>query len=160
MQNPRLNLNGWVFVQLPTFFLTFLIQIRNVLLGWSLPSSWLFWHSHILTNFFCVYHKFVWWCILNSIDSKCDFSKIVKFGVYIVTCVLMIRDLISHVSVHHSFKCVFNGKNKVPPHQIVCTIAWLKRRPNILVWSILHGLVHCVDHQNYRHNHTYKTYLW
>jgi hypothetical protein len=83
----------------------------------------------------------------------------VKFGVYIVTCEFMTWDLID-VLVHHSFKCVFNGKNKAPPHQIVCIITWLKRWPNILVWSILHGLGHCANHQKYKHNHTYKTYLW
>jgi len=44
------------------------------------------------------------------------------------------------VPVHHSFGCVFNGKTIASPHWVVCTIAWLKRWPNIFVWLILHGL--------------------
>jgi hypothetical protein len=42
----------------------------------------------------------------------------------------------------------------------MCIITWLKRWPNILVWLILHGLGHCDDHWDHRHNHTCKTFLW
>jgi hypothetical protein len=66
------------------------------------------------------YHKFVWWCALNLIESKCDLSKIVKFEVHTMTCNLMIQDFISHMSIHHLFECVFDGKNITPPHQVVC----------------------------------------
>ncbi len=34
----------------------------------------------------------------------------------------------------------FNGKNTTPPPWVMCTIIWLKKRPNILAWLILHGL--------------------
>jgi len=123
---------------------------------WSHPLSWLFQHSHVPTKLFCACHKFVWRCALNSIESKCDISK---FGVDIMTCEVMIQDLVCHVLVHDSFGCVFYGKNIAPPHQFICTIVWLKRWPNILVWLILHGLGHYGDHQDHRHNHTYKNIL-
>jgi hypothetical protein len=35
---------------------------------------------------------------------------------HIVTCELMTRDPIGHVSVHHLFERVFGGKNIAPPH--------------------------------------------
>ncbi len=63
-------------------------------------------------------------------------------SIWLTTCKLMIWDLVVHVAVHHLFECVFGGKNIVPPHGVVCTIFWLKRQPNIFIWSILHGLGH------------------
>jgi hypothetical protein len=39
-------------------------------------------------------------------------------------------------------------------------LTWPIWWPNIFVWLILHGLDHCEDHRDHRHNHTYKTFLW
>ncbi len=158
MQNLWLKWNGWVFVQPPIHSLMFLIQIRNVLLLDEIILHCGF--SDIHTKLFCACHKFVWRCALNSIESKCDLSKIVKFKVHIMTCKLVTQDLVGHVLIHYSFRCVFDGKNIVPPHQAMCAIIWLKRWPNIFIWSILHVFGHCNDHWDHRHNHTYKTYLW
>jgi hypothetical protein len=108
------------------------------------------------------YHKFVWWCALNLIESKCDLSKIVKFEVHTMTCNLMIQDFISHMSIHHLFECVFESVHNSTTSSCVYTIAWMKMQPNIFVWLILHvhGLGYYDDHWDHRHNHTYKTYLW
>jgi hypothetical protein len=68
-----------------------------------------------------------------NMATKCDLSKIVKFGKYTMTCEMMIRDPIGHVQVRLLFKCVFDSKNMAPPQWIVCRTDWLKRWPNIFV---------------------------
>lgn len=125
-----------------------------------LHSLWFFWDSYIPTKLLCACHKFFWWCAPTSIESICDLSKIVKFKDHILTCELMIWDFIGHVLIHYSLGCIFNGKNISPSHWAMCTIIWLKRQPNILVWLILHGLNHYNDHWDHKRIYIYKKYLW
>jgi hypothetical protein len=43
-----------------------------------------------------------------------------------MTCKLMIWDPNDHVPILDLPKCVFNGKNIIQPHWVVCTITSLK----------------------------------
>jgi hypothetical protein len=60
-----------------------------------------------------------WPCGPNSIESKCDFSKLEKFEDHIMTCALMIQDLDGHVLVLDLLECVFGGKSVTPPFRVV-----------------------------------------
>jgi hypothetical protein len=136
----------------------FLIQIHNVLLLDEIIFHCGF--SDIHTKLFCVFHKFVWRCALNSIESKCDLSKIVKFKVHIVTCKLMTQDLVGHMLVHYSFRCVFDGKKHSSTTLGHVYNHLIEKVAKHLHLINLHGFGHCNDHWDHRHNHTYKTYLW
>ncbi len=149
---PKTKLKWMAFcVTANSFSYVFYLNTQCLVVRWSHPLSWLLRFSHVPTKLFCACHKFVWQSALNSIESKCYLSKIVKFWVHTMTCELMIQDLVFHLLVHHFFTI---------KHTPQCTIAWLKRWPNILVWFILHGLGHYNDHWDYRHNHIYKKHLW
>jgi hypothetical protein len=54
-----------------------------------------------------------------NMATKCDLSKIVKFGKHTMTYEMMIRDPIGHVQVQPLFECVFDSKNIAPPHWVM-----------------------------------------
>ncbi len=88
--NPRLGLQQGFCAIANSFFHVSNPNTQCLVIRWNHLSLWSFWHSHVPTKLICACHKFVWQCALNSIKSKCDFSKIMKFKVHIVTCKLMI----------------------------------------------------------------------
>jgi hypothetical protein len=56
---------------------------------------------------FVLVEKFAWLCGPNSIESKCDLSKLEKFEEHTMTCELMIWDVNGHVPILDLLKCLF-----------------------------------------------------